>query len=278
MTGFGFAEKEWCRVEVRSVNHKFLDVQFRAPATFYQLEIPFRTMLKKHFSRGKFDITLTVSEHAATDLSINTAVVGRICEAFRELQKDLDIKGEIDINTLVGLHDMFIETNRKYDLDEVAGLFVAAMESLLDMRTREGAALSAEIIRMVDSLELMNNRISSLCAGVISGAQLKFTERLKTLMEGIEADPGRILQEASFMAARLDISEEIARIGSHVAQFRQTLSGGGAVGRKLDFILQELNREVNTIASKSGDFGLSSLSVDMKTEIEKIREQVQNIQ
>jgi len=278
MTGFGYAEKEGCRVEVRSVNHKFLDVHMRAPSAFYQLEIPFRSILKEHFSRGKFDITLTVQEHAAAALNINTEVVGKICGAFRELQKDLGIKGDIDINTLVGLHDMFIETNRNYDLEDITTLFRTALAGLKEMRTREGNALSSEIGRIVDSLELMNGKVSGLSDAMISGTQTKFHERLKTLMEGTEIDAGRILQEASVIAARLDISEETTRIVSHINQFRQTLKSGGIMGRKLDFLLQELNREVNTIASKSGDYEVSSLSVDMKTEIEKIREQVQNIQ
>ena len=278
MTGFGSAETQGYRIEVRSVNHKFLDVHMRAPAFLAQLEILFRGILREHFSRGKFDITVTVSEHASTELSINPELVRKIYEAFRELQDDLSIRGDIDINTIVNLHGMFIETSQKFDLDAVTEVFKQSLKDLQGMRTREGEALSGELMSMCNALGSMNDRVGKLCGRAVSDIQLKFSERLKVLMEGSEIDSSRILQEAAITAARLDISEEISRVESHIGQFRETLAKGGIIGRKLDFILQELNREVNTIASKSADYELSSLTVDMKTEIEKIREQVQNIQ
>ena len=131
---------------------------------------------------------------------------------------------------------------------------------------------------MADTLQFLNERSKDFCDGAVAAMTEKFNERLKTLLEGREIDANRILMEAAIIAAKMDITEEIARIGSHLRQLREILSKGGIIGRKLDFLLQELNREVNTIASKSADYGLSSLTVDMKTEIEKLKEQVQNIQ
>jgi uncharacterized protein (TIGR00255 family) len=242
------------------------------------LEIPFRNILKERFSRGKFDITVAVPEVAAADLTINTGFVVKIYDAFRKLQEEVPVKGEIDINTLVNLHELFIETRQRFDADAVTGIFKNAVDDLYRMRTSEGEALAGEMHRMLDIIGNMNGKVKGLCAGVIAGIKDKFNERMMTILEGREIDSNRILQEAAIMAARLDVSEELARIESHLRQFREILGGGGIIGRKLDFILQELNREVNTIASKSTDYDVSSLSVEMKTEIEKIREQVQNIQ
>jgi len=278
MTGFGRAEKDGCRAEVRSVNHRYLEVFVRMPSYLSQLDIPLRNMVKGCFARGKFDITITIPEHASAELSVNTDLVRKIMASFRRLQEELSIQGEIDVNTLVNLHDMFIETSEKYDTEAVTEVFTQALDDLAKMRTREGETLAAELLSMTESLREMNESVKERCAGALSGITGKFSERLKTLLEGREIDENRILQEAAIIAAKMDISEELVRIESHINQFKEVLAKGGIIGRKLDFILQELNREVNTIASKSGDYDLASLTVDMKTEIEKIREQVQNIQ
>lgn len=278
MTGFGSAEQDGCRVEVRSVNHRFLDLHMRAPSFLNQLEIPFRNMVKERFARGKFDITVTVSELAAAELSINTEAVRKIYTTFKALQDELSVKGEIDINTFVNLHEMFIESNPKYDTGVITVVFARALEDLSHMRSREGEALAGELSRMAEALAGMNEKIKGSVGGMLTSVKDKFNERLVQLLEGQEIDEGRILQEAAIFAARLDVAEEIARIQSHLKQFGEILAAGGIIGRKVDFILQELNREVNTIASKSADYDVSSITVEMKTEIEKMREQVQNIQ
>ena len=278
MTGFGSAEKDGCRVEIRSVNHRFLDVYLRCPSSLVQLEIPFRNMVKERFARGKFDVTITVSELDSAELNINTEAVKKMYHAFKDLQDELAMKGEIDINTFIGLHEMFIETKPKYDLEVVAGIFARALDDLTVMRSREGDSLAAELLRIMAGLAAMNDNVGASCDRILAEIKEKFNDRLKQLLEGQDADEGRILQEAAVFAAKLDIAEEIARIDSHLAQFGEILSDGGIIGRKLDFILQELNREVNTIASKSADYGVSSTTVGMKTEIEKMREQIQNIQ
>ncbi len=278
MTGFGSAERPGCRVEVRSINHRFMDIYLKTPSFLNQLEMPFRSLLKERFSRGKFDVSVTVSLTAATDFVINADAVRRLSSTFRQLQQELALPGELDISTLVGLHELFIGTEQGYDAEAIMTLFRQAVEDLRAMRMREGASLAAEIGSMTDDLAEMNNRIRTFSATIAADVLDKFNERLKTLLEGREIDQGRILQEAAVIAARLDISEEITRIDSHLKQFRALMAGGGIIGRKLDFILQELNREVNTIGSKSSVYEVSSLAVDMKTEIEKIREQVQNIE
>ncbi|MFI5296058.1 MAG: YicC/YloC family endoribonuclease [Thermodesulfovibrionales bacterium] len=278
MTGFGSAEKDGCRIEIRSVNHRFLDITMRSPSFLNKLEIPFRNMIKERFARGKFDIGITVSELASAELNINTEAVRKIYQAFKSLQEELSVKGQIDINTFIGLHEMFIETKPKYDLEVIAGIFAQALDDLAGMRSREGDTLGAELIGIAEELGACNKKVQASCDKMLAEVRDKFNERLKLLLEGQEIDEGRMLQEAAIFAAKLDIAEEIARIDSHLAQFREILPAGGIIGRKLDFILQELNREVNTIASKSADYGLSSITVEMKTGIEKMREQIQNIQ
>jgi uncharacterized protein (TIGR00255 family) len=278
MTGFGSAEKEGCRIEVRSINHRFLDVSMRAPSFLYQLEIPFRNIMKDFFSRGKCDISINVSGQEASAVTINTEFVRKIYTAFRTLQEELSIAGEIDINGLFPLHGLFIETRQKYDLEKVTDIYREALADLLKMRIAEGGSLAEELRAMASSLASMNESISSSCDRVLTEVKTKFNERMATLLEGRDVDENRILQEAAVIAARLDISEEIARIESHLGQFSEILRTGGIIGRKLDFILQELNREVNTMASKSADYEVSRTTVEMKTVIEKMREQVQNIQ
>ncbi len=278
MTGFGSAEREGCRIEVRSINHRFLDVSMRAPSFLAQLEIPFRNIMKESLSRGKCDISINVSAQEAADVTINAEFVRKIYASFKGLKEELSIGGEIDINGLLTLHDMFIGTSPKYDLEKVAEIFRQALADLLKMRITEGEALAAELRTMTASLAAMNEVIRSSVDRVLAEVKGKFGERLTMLLDGRDIDENRILQEAAIIAARLDISEEIARIGSHLGQFAEILRTGGIIGRKLDFILQELNREVNTIASKSADYEVSRVTVEMKTVIEKMREQVQNIQ
>lgn len=278
MTGFGSAEKNGCRVEIRSLNHRFLDIYIKAPAFLNQFEIAFRNILKERFSRGKFDVNILISEHANADLDVNTDFVGKIYAAFKRLQEELSIPGELDINAITNFREIFIETSQEYDIDTINDVFKQALEGLYKMRIKEGEAVAAELRQMTDSLSIMNEKIKNLCSKVLFEIKEKFNDRLKIILEGKDIDSNHILQEAAIIAAKLDISEEIARIESHLRQFSEILADGDIIGRKLDFILQELNREVNTIASKSADYNISSLIVEMKTEIEKMREQAQNIQ
>jgi uncharacterized protein (TIGR00255 family) len=278
MTGFGSAERDGCRVEVRSLNHKFLDIFIKAPSFLNQIEITFRNIIRESFSRGKFDINVFISGETSSDLSINTELVIKTHSVFKQLQEQLHIPGEIDINAMISMHDMFIAKEQKYDVGVITKVFRQALSDLLAMRVREGESLTAELNRLTESLHSMTDTIRGSCSKVLQNANEKFNDRIKMLLAGRDIESSRILQEAAIMASRIDISEELARLDSHVKQFSETLARGGIIGRKLDFILQECNREANTIASKSVDYDISSITVDMKTVIEQLREQVQNIQ
>jgi uncharacterized protein (TIGR00255 family) len=278
MTGFGSSERSGCRVEIRSLNQRFLEIHIKAPSFLNRHDIAFRNMIRKHFSRGKFDVNISIAGDAASDLRVNRASAERVLNALKSLKDDLVLPGEIDIKTLAGFHEMFMEPDFSFDSDELMKVFSDAVDGLHSMRTREGELLVREITSLIDSLEQMGLRVRDLsCSSSISAAQ-RLSEKVRPLLDSREIDQDRMHQEIALLASKADISEELARLDCHIKQFRDMLAGDSSVGRKLDFLVQELNREVNTISSKSADYNISRLTVDMKTEIEKIREQVQNLQ
>jgi uncharacterized protein (TIGR00255 family) len=178
----------------------------------------------------------------------------------------------------MGYKELFLEEEPQYDINALLDSFHEAVSNLETMRLREGKLLSEEQRQRADSLDEMNNKIKSFTPHLLEKYKEKFSERLGLILDSREIDSTRVMQEAAIMAEKLDISEEVSRIENHIQQFMETINAGNVIGRKLDFLLQEIGREVNTIASKSSDYTISSLTVDMKIEIEKMREQVQNIQ
>jgi uncharacterized protein (TIGR00255 family) len=278
MTGFGSAEKNGFRVEIRSLNHRFMDITIKAPPYLSQFDVSLRNMLKEKFQRGKFDVTVSTDNHRLAQVTINKDMAGKIYTAFKEIQEELSIPGKLDINTLAGYRELLVEENAKYDIDALYTAFREAVSCLEAMRTKEGGMLVEEQRQRSASLKATNDKIKSLMPSLIEQYKAKFSERLKLLLEPKEIDNAKVIQEASVVLEKLDISEEVHRIENHVQQLTETLKEGNVMGRKLDFLLQEIGREVNTIAAKSGDYTISSLTVDMKLEIEKMREQVQNLQ
>ena len=278
MTGFGSAEKNGFRVEIRSLNHRFMDITIKAPSYLSQYDVALRNMLKEKFQRGKFDVTVSTDNHRMAQVTINKDMAEKIYTAFKEIQKELSIPGKLDINTLAGYRELLVEENAKYDIDALYTAFREAVSCLEAMRIREGGMLADEQRQRAASLKATNDKIKSLMPSLIEQYKAKFSERLRLLLEPREIDNAKVIQEASVVLEQLDISEEVHRIENHVQQLTETLKEGNVMGRKLDFLLQEIGREVNTIAAKSGDYTISSLTVDMKLEIEKMREQVQNLQ
>jgi len=278
MTGFGSAEKNGFRVEIRSLNHRFMDITIKAPPYLSQCDVALRSMLKEKFQRGKFDVTVSTDNHRMAQVTINKDMAGKIYTAFKEIQKELSIPGKLDINTLAGYRELLVEEETAYDIQVLYAAFREAASLLEAMRIREGNLLVDEQRQRAASLKATNDKIKSLMPSLIEQYKAKFSERLRLLLEPKEIDNAKVIQEASVVLEKLDISEELHRIENHVQQLTETLNEGNVMGRKLDFLLQEIGREVNTIAAKSGDYTISSLTVDMKLEIEKMREQVQNLQ
>jgi uncharacterized protein (TIGR00255 family) len=278
MTGFGSSEKNGFRVEIRSLNHRFMDISIKTPPYLSQHDIPLRNILKERFQRGRFDVTVSTDNHKLIQVTINKEMARKIYHAFQELQKELSIPGQIGVDTLAGYKELLIEEEPQYDSDALYAAFHVAVSNLEAMRIREGKMLTEEQRQRAESLKVINDKIKSLTPHLLEKNKEKFYERLGLILDVKEMDSIRVMQEAAIMAEKLDISEEVSRIENHIQQFMETLNAGNVIGRKLDFLLQEIGREVNTIAAKSSDYTISSLTVDMKIEIEKMREQVQNIQ
>jgi uncharacterized protein (TIGR00255 family) len=278
MTGFGSVENIGFRVEIRSVNHRFIDIAIKMPPYMTQYEIPLRNILKGKFHRGRFDVSISTNDHKARQLIINKELASNIYTALQDLQKELSIPGEINIETLAGYRELLIEEEPQYDIDSLYAAFHEAVSNLEKMRIREGKLISEDLHKRIELLNAMNNKIKSIAPHEVVKLREKLTERLRLILEAGEMDSTRITQEAAIIAEKVDISEEVSRIENHIKHFSEILMNDNIIGRKLDFILQEISREVNTLAYKSSDYTISNLAVEMKTEIEKMREQAQNIQ
>ncbi len=278
MTGFGSASSNDFTVEIRSVNHRFIDIAIKMPSYMNQHEIPLRKILKTRFQRGRFDVSILMNSNKTAQLKLNTNLAKNIYTALQSLQKELSIPGEITLETLSGYREILAEEEPEYDTNVLYDVFQEAVGNLEEMRMREGTLLMEDIRRRIGSLDEMNKKIKTLSPDEVARWREKFTERLKLIVDAGILDNNRIAQEAAIMAEKLDISEEISRLESHLKQFLEILDKGTIIGKKLDFLLQEINREVNTLSYKTGDYAISNLVVEMKTDIEKVREQIQNIQ
>jgi uncharacterized protein (TIGR00255 family) len=278
MTGFGNALNEDFLVEIRSLNHKFIDIAIKMPPSMNQYEILLRNILKERFQRGRFDVSITVVESKTPTLKINKELAKNIYNAYKELQEEFSIAGEIGMGIFTNYKEIIMEEMPGYKAENLLITFQKAVSGLEAMRKWEGNLLTDEMKRRVKSLMEMNDTIKKLAPAEVLKWKEKFTERLRLILDAGMVDHDRITQEAAIMAEKLDISEETNRIENHLNQFIEVLNDDNSIGKKLDFILQEISREVNTLGYKSGDYGISSLVVEMKTEVEKIREQVQNMQ
>ncbi len=280
MTGFGSAINNDVLVEIRSLNHRFIDIAIKMPSYMNKYEIDLRNIIKERFKRGRFDVFISILNHNVSQVKINKALVKNIYSDLLDLQKELSIPGDITIDTIVSYKEIFYEEEPQYNIEVIYDTFKQALSNLETARVREGLLLADDIKKRLRYLMDISENIKSFAPREIEKIREKITERLRLIMQTDIVENNRIIQEAAIMAERLDISEEIYRIENHLNQFADIINreNDDIIGKKLDFILQEIIREVNTLAYKSDDYNISNLVVKMKTEIEKIREQVQNIQ
>jgi uncharacterized protein (TIGR00255 family) len=270
-------------LSLKSVNHRFLDPQLRMPPDMDELEMKIRRVLKEKLGRGHVDVTLSVDRSAGQGVEFNRELVAGYVAAFRKAAREFGAGGEPDLNAVFRMPGAL---GASAPLD---GAFAAAVLAALDqaianlnvMRAEEGRGIAAELRRRLQSLEAATEEVSHLRTAVSRAYLEKFRVRMQELIGKAEED--RILQEAAIMAERSDIQEELVRLHNHIAHFLGLLEQGGETGKKLDFLLQELNREANTLLSKtSGVAGealrITELGLQMKSEIEKCREQVQNLE
>ena len=288
MTGYGSAdiERDGQRLtaEVRSVNHRFCEVSIRAPKVVGLFEDQIRQLIVERFSRGKFNLTITWSGAGDSGevLKLNETVTDRYVALLEQLKTRYHIDHGLDLRTLASLPDVFQWEHTALSDEEtwamVKDLVLAACDNMNLMKTREGATLAKDLearLKLIrEHLEIVAER------GPIRPQEAKerLMTRLKVLLGDVEMDPVRIAQEVAMMVDRLDCTEECVRLSAHLDQFRQLSEGSELAGRKLNFLLQEMNREANTIGSKSNDVAVTRAVIVIKEEIERLREQVQNVE
>jgi len=288
MTGYGrtetVANEKKVVTEVRSVNHRFLDVSVRISRDFACLENNIKKLVAAYASRGKVDVSVQFESKQNGDLNIrvNTAAATHVYSMLQQIKKDVGVPGEINLSTLICFKDNIFE-EKQDDVDD-AGHWEAlkpcleqALQALKQMQNTEGQEISRDILQRLKEIENIAAKIETKAPESLETRKQTLKERVKILSEGVEVDEGRMLQEIAILADKSDITEELVRAKSHIKQFMQWLDTQEPVGRKLDFLMQEINREVNTIGSKVSDSEISIMVVAIKNELEKIREQVQNV-
>ncbi|MFQ5330161.1 MAG: YicC/YloC family endoribonuclease [Thermodesulfobacteriota bacterium] len=270
-------------VEVKSVNHRYIDFSMRVPERLIPgLEGKIRTEIKSHFSRGYFSVSIVPSSAEERGIDLNLDLARAYHGALVKLRDELALDGKVDLSHMISFRDIFASSGGEKVVDEEGWEAVReglrqAITILADMREGEGAALSHDITCRLADLEKRAGVIEERTPLVGDRYRERLLERIASI-EGVEFDEGRLLTEVAIFAERATITEELVRIKSHLEQFRTLLNLDEPVGRRLDFLCQEIQREINTIASKANDLEISHGVVEMKGELEKIREQVQNIE
>lgn len=278
MTGFGAAEREGFKVEIRSLNHRHIEISVRMPSALMEHEMLVRNIIKGRFARGKFDVNISLTDKQQLKMGVNRELAKSIYDAFSGLQKELSLPGALSIDFFSGYRELLMTEEPEYNTDALYNALNDAVAKVEEMRRTEGESLKKEMESSLKSLADMHNDIEGLSKGLVVHYKEILAKKIAELVPNLSIDETRLAQEVAIIAQKSDIAEELARFRSHVQQFRSTLSNGDVIGRKLDFILQEMNREANTIASKVGDIDIINITIEIKAEIEKLREQVQNIQ
>ncbi len=285
MTGYGRGEFTMpdgatYTVEVRSLNHRYMDVSIRMPDRFFSLEMRIREAIKRRFRRGYFSLYINFTSTGVEAIRVNLDVAKRYLECARELKDRLGVKGDATVEVLFRIRDIFAqkeEVDSEKDWKAMEGALSRALDGVDEMRRQEGEFLKEGIKEGLSAIEGLTIDIE----GLAPQSMARYRERLREEVERLVAervDQSRIATEVAMYSERVNIDEEITRLRSHIQQMRGYLEMDGPVGRKLDFLCQELLREANTIASKSQDVEIIQKTVDIKGELEKIREQVQNIE
>jgi uncharacterized protein (TIGR00255 family) len=288
MTGFGRGTQTTSEynisIDIKSVNHRYLDFYFKVPKAYTFLEEKLRRMIAGKINRGKLELTVNVEKVATPEakVGLNRTMVSAYLAAIREMQTDYQLQGDVNIQALISLPDIFITTQPEEDQERLSTLVGQTLElaltALMQMRETEGGQLVADIKQRLVLLRQYYLALTQAAPLVVTGYQEKLTKRVQELAGEVDLDPNRLAQEVAIFVDRSDISEELVRLESHLNQFSFTLELKEPIGRKLDFLIQELNREINTIGSKANDLQMAQIVINFKTELEKLREQIQNLE
>lgn len=288
MTGFGRCEvlkdSRKFTVELKSVNHRYLDVNIRMPKKLNFFETSIRTLLKSYADRGKVDIFITYEDLSQSQVSVkyNAALAVEYLKYLNQMAEEFSLDNDVRVSTLSRYPEVFTMEECSEDEDELWNGLKEALEGafsqFVEMRTKEGERLKEDILLKLDLLSEQIRFIEERSPQIIAEYRTKLEEKMRELLEDTQIDDNRIAAEVILFADKICTDEEVVRLKSHIQHMKETLEESNGIGRKLDFIAQEMNREANTILSKANDLDISNRAISLKTEIEKIREQIQNIE
>ncbi len=289
MTGYGRGSADGehfvVSVDLKTVNNRFLDVHLRLGGELSSLEPVIKRQISSRLARGRVDVNINFEKTAQTAYELNRPLIAGYVNALREMQKEFSIGGELDINVLARLPGALQPARDGLSDEVVAGIEKATAEALGElerMRAQEGETLRQEMAERIERIETLVPAIENAAAGLVDAYRARLQKRIGELLDRngqvVEIDPARLAQEVAYLSDRSDVSEEMVRLRSHLAQFRDALNSNAEIGKMLDFLLQELNREANTTLSKSTDLSIKEAALAIKAEVEKLREQVQNVE
>ncbi len=290
MTGYGRGEQSFdgvqITVELRAVNNRYLDCAVKMPRAYIFAEDAMKTMVQGAVARGKVDVFVTMTRDGGDDVVVvvNEDLARRYVDALEKLYQlgDGRVKREYRATDLARFPDILTVEKQAEDLEQVKeqllAVLSAAIEDFNAMRAREGERLTADILSRAETIETLLEGVEVRSPQTVADYRARLEAKMQEALQNTQIDEGRLLIEAAIFADKIAVDEETVRLHSHLGQLRELLAAGGAVGRKLDFLIQEFNRETNTIGSKCNDLEITRMVVDMKAEIEKIREQVQNLE
>lgn len=287
MTGFGRAEKNAdgynIKVNIRSVNHRYADITVRLPRLYVFAEDKIRRRAMEYISRGKVEVLFSIEKTEGGDrtVDLDESMAENYIRALRKLTQ-FGLEDDIKASTLAQYSEIFMIHTDEADEEHTAALleqvFAEAAEDFVSMRTDEGRRMEKDIREHLDCLEMHLGEVEKRYPEIVEEYRLRLEKKIRDVLSDESTDESRIITEAAIFAERSDIGEETVRLGSHIKEFRKSLGSEIPIGKKLDFIVQEMNRETNTMGSKSGDIEIAKHIVEMKSEIEKIREQIQNVE
>ena len=288
MTGYGRAAQtiggREITVEIRSVNNRYLDCSVKLPRVFGFAEDAVKGRVKEEISRGKVDvfISVNVTADAEMKISLNRPVLEGYLTAMKTIAADYEVKDDISVSSLTRFSDIFVVEKQEEDeqklTDDILSVVKAALAKFNAMREKEGAAMEADLRSRAKTVLALVEKVEARSPVTLAEYRARLTEKMQEVLGATNIDESRILQEAAVYADKIAVDEETVRLRSHFSEMEQMLSSDEGIGRKLDFIVQEINRETNTIGSKAQDSQIAHVVIEMKAEIEKIREQIQNIE
>lgn len=288
MTGYGRQEKlidgKKILVEVRSVNQRFTDYNIKLPRHMGFLEEKVRNFASEKITRGKVDIYISVESYDETDKEIylNTALAKNYIDVLKQLRDEFDLKDDISVMKVAEFTEIFKTERKEEDQEQVWSqvkeVMAEAMEAFISMREREGERIEKDLVERVEYMKTLAAQVDERSPQTVEEYRDRLYSKIKELLEDRDIDESRILTEVAIFSDKIAVNEETVRLGSHFEEFYNIINSGEPAGRKLDFLIQEINREVNTIGSKAQDIEIAKTVVTLKGEIEKLREQIQNIE